>query len=233
MPRVVAFVPARRGSVRIPGKNRQLVGSTPLWMHAVLHAAQAGLRPAYLSTDDPAIQEQAGDLGPDVVRVLCRPARLADTCALVWDAVRHHLEAGELGDPGWICLLNPTSPLRRPATIRRCVMAAMESGRMAVSVVRRPARFTWTSTGEPVGSWPRPRTQDQPVELVEVGVCYVVHADAVLGRRPWGRAVPVEVGPREAIDIDELVDLEMARSLYRLRGEEEHAERSADSSRDP
>ena len=129
---VVAFIPARGGSKRIPGKNMREVGGLSLVEHAITQAIDAGIERVVLSTDDPRIAHGHDYVGTEIHR---RPAHLATDDAQIEDAIAHWAETG--GDWDAMVLLQPTSPLRRPETIRRCLRAMPDGEGSAYATVCR------------------------------------------------------------------------------------------------
>ena len=117
---IVALVPARSGSRRIPNKNVRLLGPHPLLAYTLIAARDSGIFDAIIvSTDSPEIASIACHYGGEVPFV--RPAALAtdDSPDIEWMTYT----LGELRDAGRafdaFALLRPTSPLRTSDTIRR------------------------------------------------------------------------------------------------------------------
>lgn len=119
---VLAIIPARSGSKRLPGKNFSIFNGKPLYVWAV----EAANESRYI----------------DVVRVSFdadRPPELCADDASSEDVMRHHL-AQQPAE--WIVLLQPTSPLRTVADIDACILRA-QMGHGCVSV----AKSTRTTNG--------------------------------------------------------------------------------------
>lgn len=113
--RVLALIPARGGSKRLPRKNVLPLAGRPLIAWTIQAALEVGgIDDVVVSTDDPEIAEvsrAAGALVP-----FRRPPALASDEATTLDVVWHAL--AELGDRhDWLVLLQPTSPLRTAADI--------------------------------------------------------------------------------------------------------------------
>lgn len=130
---IVAIVPARKGSERLPGKNRLEIGNLELWERAALIAAQTpSVDEVIVSTDyddlDPITEGQA----PIIIAE--RPAHLCTATAPIEAVIAYHLrDEHEL-----IVLLNPTSPFRSIATVEAGISAALSwRNGCAVSVVPR------------------------------------------------------------------------------------------------
>lgn len=112
--RVLALVPARGGSKRLPGKNLRDLGGKPLIAWSVMAALQAPqVDVAVVSTDSPAIRDAGIAAGAQAP--FLRPAVLARDQTSSEDTALHALdfmerEAGHAYDV--LVLIEPTSPLR-------------------------------------------------------------------------------------------------------------------------
>lgn len=116
----VALIPARAGSVRVPDKNVRPLAGHPLLAYTISAARDSGIVDAVVvSTQDPDVAAQARRYGAEVP--FLRPAEMAGPTSPDIEWVRHALAT--LSDSGrhWDCfsILRPTSPFRRPETIRR------------------------------------------------------------------------------------------------------------------
>ena len=119
-PRVVAFIPARQGSKRVPGKNVRLLNGHPVLAYTIVPALESGVfESVVVSTDSEEIAAIARHYGAEVP--FLRPAVYAGDTSPDIEWLEHAL--GELGRRGrtWDCfsLLRPTSPFRTADTIRR------------------------------------------------------------------------------------------------------------------
>ena len=117
---VLAVIPARGGSKRVPGKNRRFYNGK--WL--VAWAAEAARCSKYidelvLSSDDPVVLEQGRKLG---ITSLERPAWLATENAMNEGVLVHMLYTHRWCD--WTVLLQPTSPKRTSADIDSCIERA-------------------------------------------------------------------------------------------------------------
>ena len=120
MPSAVAFIPARQGSKRVPGKNVRPFSGHPALAYSIAPAIASGVFDAVIvSTDSAEIAAIARHYGAEVP--FLRPAAFAtDTSPdIEWlsDALTRLREQGRT----WDCfsLLRPTSPFRSADTIRR------------------------------------------------------------------------------------------------------------------
>ena len=117
--KVLAVIPARGGSKRVPLKNLTLYKGKALIEWAMEHArAVKYFDRIVVSTDDKAIALHAGDL------LLRRPDYLATDKATSESVLVHALYACEGYD--FAALLQPTSPERLPLDIERCIEIAVK-----------------------------------------------------------------------------------------------------------
>jgi CMP-N-acetylneuraminic acid synthetase len=112
--RILGLIPARGGSVGLPGKNVALLAGKPLVAWTIEAAARSKYLDAiYCSTNDAKIAQATENTG--VAKVLWRPDELCTSTAKTIDCVVHAIETlkeqGELFD--YVMLLQPTSPLRQ------------------------------------------------------------------------------------------------------------------------
>ena len=117
---VVAFIPARQGSKRVPGKNVRVLNGHPLLAYTIAAAIDSGVfESVIVSTDSEEIAAIARHYGAEVP--LLRPAPFGSDTSPDIEWLEHAL--GELRRQGrtWDCfsLLRPTSPFRTADTIRR------------------------------------------------------------------------------------------------------------------
>jgi N-acylneuraminate cytidylyltransferase len=117
---VVAFIPARQGSKRVPGKNVRLLRGHPLLAYTIAAARDSGVFDRVIvSTDAEEVAEIARHYGADVP--FLRPGRFAGDTSPDIEWLSFTIE--ELARQGatWdaFALLRPTSPFRTADTIRR------------------------------------------------------------------------------------------------------------------
>jgi CMP-N-acetylneuraminic acid synthetase len=222
--RVLGLIPARGGSKGVARKNaRRLAGKPLLQYTAETALAARRLDRVLLSTDDAELAEIGRRCGVDVP--FLRPAELArdDTPMLpvVQHALRDREAHGERYDA--VCLLQPTSPLRRAEHVDACVELLEQSGADAVvTVLPVPPEHHpyWVFFRDPDGRL-RPSTgvalptrrQDLPPAFHREGSVYVTRRDVVLkagslyGTRLLGYPVPA------AVNIDTEEDWRRAEAL--------------------
>ncbi|MGO4551573.1 hypothetical protein AB4059_10780 [Lysobacter sp. 2RAF19] len=137
----LAIIPARAGSVRLPGKNLRALGGKPMIAWTIEAAlASASIDAVLVTSDDTGVLALAREMGVhDVVR---RPDALATSTATSADVVMHALNAS-VGAHSSFCLLQPTSPLRAIADIDGAIGLHRKSGLPVVSVCETPHPLAW------------------------------------------------------------------------------------------
>lgn len=113
----VAFVPARSGSERVPGKNVRLLAGHPLLAYAIETALQSGVfARVVVSTDSEEIAEIARWYGAEAP--FLRPAEYATATSPDIEWLRFTLERlGEAYD--LFAIVRATNPFRGPEVVRR------------------------------------------------------------------------------------------------------------------
>ena len=119
-PTVIALIPARSGSKRVPDKNIRPLAGHPLIAYSICAARDSGIFSAVVvSTDSEAYAQIARAYGAEVP--FMRPAELSGDTSPDIEWVEYTLK--RLADEGrrYDCfsILRPTSPFRLPETIRR------------------------------------------------------------------------------------------------------------------
>lgn len=116
---MIAFIPARGGSKRLPRKALADLGGKPLIAWTIEAAQKSGaFSDIIVSSDDVAVRLAVQEAYPDIA-VWPRPLELAGDGATIADVLRWF--RGIV--PGAVTVLLPTSPFRTPETIRSAVGA--------------------------------------------------------------------------------------------------------------
>jgi CMP-N-acetylneuraminic acid synthetase len=214
---VVAFVPMRHSSERVPGKNYRPFNGVPLF-HRIVSTllAVARITKVVIDTDSPTVKEQAADVFPSVT-VIDRPAHLLGGHVPMTEVLRYDAEQVT---SEWYLQTHTTNPLLRPQTID-AALDRMESEvadhDSLFSVTRWQTRL-YASDGTPINHDPDVllRTQDLPPVYEENSNLYVFTAAQIAaGRRIGKRPILFEIDPLEAVDIDVETDFMLAEALDR------------------
>lgn len=213
---VLGLVPARGGSKGLPGKNTLPLHGKPLLAYAVEAAAGSGvIDRTVLSTDSEEIAAVGRAWGLEVP--FLRPPTLAADDTPMLPVIAHAVMY--LDEQGWepdiIVLLQPTSPLRTPAHIRRSVELLQETGAdSVVGVLELPRHLSpdyvmrVDESGRLVPFLPEgariTRRQDARVACVRDGTVYTFWRRTLLEQQSiYGRDCrPMVVSALESLTID-------------------------------
>lgn len=116
---ILAIIPARSGSKGVKDKNIRYLGEKPLIAYSIEAARESGIfSKVHVSTDSPYYASIAQKYGADVP--FLRDESLATDQSNTWDVVRYVLnEYEKIGEKvDYVCILQPTSPLRTAQHIR-------------------------------------------------------------------------------------------------------------------
>ena len=145
---MIALIPARAGSTRIPGKNTKLLAGHPLIAYTIAAARQSGVfAHIVVCSDDRAVLALARDLA---VATYHREPVPDDQPDIAW--VRPMMVSGK--DESF-AILRPTSPFRTAATIRRAYdqfrRSEVHSIRAVQPVKEHPGKmWSWYGPGYPM-----------------------------------------------------------------------------------
>ncbi|HSI10806.1 MAG TPA: acylneuraminate cytidylyltransferase family protein [Chthoniobacter sp.] len=223
--KVQALIPARGGSKSIPRKNIVPVGGKPLIAWTIEAALSSKLLDRVcVSTDDEEIAAVARQYGAEVP--FMRPAELASDEAGSLGVALHALDwmAAHDGEPDYLLLLQPTSPLRTTADIDGAIRLAEEHAASAVLGVCEASPHPWLARqispegvlGDffPLKDKPR-RRQDYPPAYMINGAVYLNLVTSLRAARtfqpPDARAyiMPAE----RSLDIDTPLELRLVDLL--------------------
>jgi CMP-N-acetylneuraminic acid synthetase len=229
--KAVAFIFARGGSKGLPGKNIRPLNGKPLIAWSIEHAlAVPRIDRIIVSTDSAEVAEVARQHGAEVP--FMRPAELAGDNSPEWLAWRHALNylresTGVL--PEVMVSVPTTAPLRLPIDIENC-LDEYEKGNadmvITVTDAHRSPYFNMVKTNADgsVGLVNPPqstitRRQDAPVVYDMATVCYVANSEFVMTHNSTfeGRAKAVHVPIERAVDIDTLLDFQIAECLLNIK----------------
>lgn len=230
--KVLGVVPARGGSKRIPRKNILPLGGIPLICHC-LRAAKScrSIDRLVVSTEDDAIRNVALSEGVEVIQ---RPPELAGDTTPTLPVILHAMD--QLEREGYtadiILTIQPPYPIITSETMARAIEAFKNKGDFdsVTTVVKASFRYhpynarTINEDGTIAFLFPEqkkncPNTQSAP-PVYFFGNLYASRRSAIIekGSLYGDSSFPVEISNREAFDIDDMFDLEVAKCLIEMRG---------------
>lgn len=219
---LVAFVPMRHESERVPGKNYRPLAGKPLFHHIVSRLlAVPEIDLVAIDTDSPTIAADAADAFPEVL-VLDRPAHLLGGDVPMNEILRHDVDVVEAD---LYLQTHSTNPLLRATTVSAAIgafRAARDRHDSLFGVTALRTRL-WTEDGQPLNHDPNVliRTQDLPPVFEENSCLYIFTGEGLRrrGNRIGERPLLFPIDPAEAWDIDDELDWVVAESLAGRRGD--------------
>jgi CMP-N-acetylneuraminic acid synthetase len=216
MSKIVALVPMRHHSQRVPGKNYRSLAGKPLFHHIVSTLlACPEIDEVVVDTDSPPVMDGLRQHFP-AVRILPRPEHLqADTIPmneiLAYDTSQ--VEAD------FYLQTHSTNPLLRAETVSQAVqqfLAGYPGYDSLFSVTRLQTRL-WDQLGRAINHNPAVliQTQDLPPVFEENSCIYIFTGQTLLNRRNrlGERPMMFEIEAAEAWDIDEELDFAIVNYL--------------------
>ena len=221
---VIALVPMKEHSERVPGKNMRSFCGRPLfhWIIRSLQNSRYIIR-IVIDTDSRAIAEDA--LGHfDGVSILERPEVIRGDFVSMNDIIAYDLSQIE-GEH--FLQTHSTNPLLTAETIDKaieCYFNRLEIYDSLFSVTRRQVRLYWQD-GRPINHKlhnPQEslRTQDLDPIYEENSCLYIFSRTSFSQSRNWRIGLKpqmFEMEKLEAVDIDEESDFRLAEALHKLK----------------
>ncbi len=228
----VAFIFARGGSKGLPGKNTRSFGGKPLIAWSIECALSVkAIDRVIVSTDSEEIAETSRKYGADVPFI--RPRELATDESPEWLAWRHaldYLRNSSGGLPEVMVSLPATSPLRAVSDVESCLEQFSKGDCDVVITVTESYRNPYfnmvtenmdSTVKLAIENYRVTRRQDAPVVRDMATVCYVANPKFVLSHNSIfeGRVKAVNIPKERAIDIDSLLDFQIAEFILDSRKE--------------
>jgi len=222
--KILAIVPARGGSKRLPNKNILELGGKPL----VAWSIEAALGSKYidrviLSSDSKEICEVAKAYGADIPFI--RPKELAQDTSQSIEFVLHALETlQEAYD--YAIVLQPTSPLRTAQDIDGGIEEFVAKGATSViGVCENEHSPLWSNTLDETlsmehfldNAYNNARSQDLPVFYRINGAFYMSRVASLLQKKTFfvEKDIYAYIMPQEhSVDIDTKLDFIIAEAVF-------------------
>jgi CMP-N-acetylneuraminic acid synthetase len=207
--KIVALVPMRHHSQRVPGKNYRPLAGKPLYQHIIeTLLACPEITQVVVDTDSGPVMDGLRQHYPSVL-VLERPEPL---CAD--DISMNEILAYDTGQVQADLYLqtHSTNPLLRPQTVSSAIQALLSRYPAYDSLfsVTRLQRRLWDQLGRAINHNPLVllQTQDLPPVYEENSCIYIFSRPTLLARRNrlGERPMMFEISAAEAWDIDEELD---------------------------
>ena len=216
-PKVLAIIPARKGSKGVPSKNTKLLYNKPLiaW---TIEAAQKSkyIDEINISTDCLKVKDIAKSYNIDIHKL--RPDNLSTDSTSSDDVIIYELNKTE--DFDIVCMLQPTSPLRDFEDIDSAFkefFKAMANSMVSVSKNLHPPYWSFRINGSYLESlFPNKNINKRRQELPETymlnGAIYIAKIDFYKKNKSFlsSQTVPYLMAENKSIDIDSIEDFLLA-----------------------
>jgi len=212
--KLVALMPMRHNSERVPGKNYRAFGDgRPLFHHMVDVMLQCpAIEKIVIDTDSPTIKEQCAEKYPSVL-VLERPEHMRAGTTPMNDILLRDIE--EVRSQFYL-QTHSTNPLLRPETLNRAIDTFFSNYPVhdsLFSVTRQQTRY-WDPLARAINHNPNIllRTQDLPPVYEENSCVYIFERETLVRKhnRIGDRPFLFEIERLEAADLDEEIDFMVA-----------------------
>ena len=220
---VIAIIPARSGSKRIPGKNIKEFEGIPMISRTIKTLLEAELfEDIVVSTDSPDIISISSAAG--ATRCIVRPEELAGDHTATKPVIQHALGELALSNDAAVCCVYPCNPFLDPETLRRSLEMLLSNKEyfcLPVIEYTHPVQRAFTLDQHSIITKREPRFELSRTQDLEA--CY---HDA--GSFYWGlkslwisdlglhaQSVGLTVSRTEGLDIDTPEDWSFAELLYR------------------
>lgn len=132
--KIVAFIPARKGSKRIKEKNGALINGKPLFEYSIEVAKKSKyIDKIIFSTDSIEWLEYAQKLGCEKNEL--RPKELSEDTSRIIDVMLYEIEKMKLNNFEAIVLLQPTSPYRTVMLLDNAIEEYFKTEKSLITVI--------------------------------------------------------------------------------------------------
>ena len=204
--KIVAIIPIKTNSVRVKNKNFKLINKTPLYRYLLDKLKKSNFDEIYVDSDSLEIKKYCKRMGYKFIQ---RKPYLTKNNANGNDLLNYH---SKIVNADIYFQLFVTAPLLKIDTINKCI-AIMKSKKKYDSILTAKSVYTWFwFKKKPVNYSPKilPRSQDAKPLVFETTGLYGIRKNILskrksrIGNKPYF----YEVADEEAIDLDNLKDLE-------------------------
>jgi CMP-N-acetylneuraminic acid synthetase len=222
--KLLAIIPARGGSKRLPKKNILNLVNKPL----IVWTIEAALDSKYIdkvivSTDDKDIADISEQYGATIPFI--RPSKLATDETPSIDVILHAADFFKKNDYDYVVLLQPTSPLRTSKHIDESIeLLDAKNADAIISVCKMDHSPLWSNTLEKDGNMKgflqddilNKRSQDLDIYYRLNGAIYICNINKIKEERSFflkDNIFAYKMNRKSSIDIDNEIDFKLAKVL--------------------
>ncbi len=224
--KIIALVPMRHHSERVPGKNFRPLAGKPLYGYIIeTLLACPEINQIVVNTDSPVIEDGISDQYP-AVKLIQRPSHLCGDKVPINEILLYDIEQVPAD---FYLQTHSTNPLLRAETISRAIQKFLaDRERTSLFSVTRVQTRLWSEDGKPMNHNPKEllRTQDLPPVYEENSCIYLFNRQTLLEYKNRLGEKPhlFEIEASEAWDIDDELDMAIVESLLVRRASMEKRE---------
>lgn len=219
---IVALLPMKGHSERVPNKNLKSFNGNPLY-HAIVKTLKncSSIKNVIINTDSDTIAKDAKDAFGDFIIIHERPTEICGDFVSMNEIINYDIEkhGGE-----HFLQTHSTNPVLKSSTIQNAIdlyFAGLPTNDSVFSVTKWQTRLYWQD-GSAVNHNPSEllRTQDLPPVFEENSNFYIFSKTSFIqsGKKRIGLNPKMfEVNKIEAVDIDNPEDFIIAEQLYTLK----------------
>jgi len=236
MQNIIAIIPARGGSKRIPKKNIKDFWGKPILSYAIKACKDAGIfSEIMVSTDRNDIAEVALKNGAHVpfMRSQKTSDDFANTFDVIEEVISNYQKDGREFD--YICCIYPCVPFLSGQTLKEAYQQLIDSDNDALQpVCKYPVPIEWAMKAENGLLIPNDRkaqlirSQDLEPKFFDAGMFYMIKYQTLLIEKTLTpvKTMAFIMDEREVQDIDTIDDWKMAEIKYKLIKEFENGKRT-------
>ena len=215
---IVALVPMRHHSQRVPGKNYRVLAGKPLYQHILQTLLTVPeITEVVVDTDSEPVMDGVREHFPQV-KIINRPQHLRADDVPMNQILIHDTDQFQAD---FYLQTHSTNPLLKPETVSRAInlfLADYPSRDSLFSVTRLQTRL-YDKDGKAINHNPREliQTQDLPPVYEENSCLYIFTRENLIAKqhRISDHAMLFEIDSDEAWDIDEELDFEITDFLLK------------------
>lgn len=212
----LAFIPARGGSKRLPGKNVMKFGGRPLIYYSIAFALYNKISKVIVSTDDDEIASIAKFYGAEVLK---RPEDLSGDHVSTASAAKHCLHDQQTKGfyPDIVLTLQPTNPLRPKELFSEAIKLWDDECDSVISTTLNKRKYGTIVDGYflPLNYSPGVRSQDLNVQCFENGLIYLTRPALIEQGKIFGSKTRTILTDElySLVDIDTAFDFDLGEKL--------------------
>ncbi len=225
--RILAIIPARGGSKRIPKKNIKLLDNKPLIWYSIKAAMKSKfIKKIIVSSDNSEILKIAKNIGAETIK---RPSNISGDKAKTITTLKHVVKTVEKEGfkPDILVLLQATSPLRNSKHIDEAIKKFIkQKADTVIGVTKRDLYPNWILKKESNGqvkfiiknNFNKIRSQNQSETYEINGAIYVISRNVLKNSKDYAigkKIYPYVMKKIHSFDIDEIEDFMIVESIMK------------------